>query len=186
MANPFELVILKLESLGFFTFLLPFIIAASVFYGLLRKSQIFGPPEKNVAVNAVVSLSAALMIMAAPVIAGIDIKEQFMTFFAQSMIVTVVMTVGILIAGMIFPPDLSSEVGKRLGGKFMGAFLVAAIIVVVALLFTSGLMTVFFPSGELVGLSEDTVVTVLTIFILLVVVGVIVYATSRGEKSAQR
>lgn len=184
MSTPFEVVILKLQNMGFFTFLLPFVIVSAVLYGLLRKSQIFGPPEKNVAVNAVVSISAAFMVMASPVIAGIDITQDFARFFAQSMIVTVVLMMAILIAGMVFPPDLPKTVGDKLGGRFMGVFLVGGIIVVIALLFTSGLMNVFFPTGEFPGLSDDTVTTIATIFILLVIVGVIVFATSRGEKKS--
>ncbi|MDI6807290.1 MAG: hypothetical protein QMD14_05845, partial [Candidatus Aenigmarchaeota archaeon] len=62
MVSPFEAVVQRLWDLGFFTYILPYILTVAIFYGLLRKSQIFGAPEKNVAVNASVALVASLFV----------------------------------------------------------------------------------------------------------------------------
>jgi len=184
MASPFEFVILKLKDLGFFTFMLPFIIFAAVFYGLLRKSQIFGPPEKNVAVNAVVAIAASFMVWASPVIAGINIEQELARFFTQSMLATFVLMVGILVAGMVFPPNLPEFVGKTLGAKYLGVFLVAGIIIAIAILVTSGLTVAFFPQGVFGGISEDMLIGIATIVGLLIVVGGIVWLTGREEKKS--
>ncbi|MEM5879226.1 MAG: hypothetical protein QXU74_01910 [Candidatus Aenigmatarchaeota archaeon] len=180
MVNPFELVILRLKDMGFFTFLLPFILVSAILYGLLRKSQIFGPPEKNVAVNAVVAIVASFMVWAAPVIAGINIEEQLANFFVQSMIVTVVLMVAVLAAGMFFGPDLPSRL-EKLGSKYLGGFLIGSILIGIALFLTSGLSTVFFPEG-FGEIPEDVVISIATIAILVIVVGVIVVFVSREEK----
>lgn len=182
MVNPFELVILRLRDLGFFTFLLPFILVAAVLYGLLRKSQIFGPPEKNVAVNAVVAIVVSFMVWAAPVIAGINIEQELAKFFVQSMVATFVLMIGILMAGMVFPANLPENLGKTLGGKYLGMLLLAFIIIGVTILVTSGLTTVFFPEGISNILSEDLVIGIATVIGLLVIVGLVVVFTGQEEK----
>jgi len=182
MANPFELVILKLQALGFYGFLLPFILVAAIIYGLLRKSQLFGPPEKNVSINAVVALVASFMVWASPIIAGISIEEHLAKFFVQSMVATLVLMIAILMAGMVLPTDLPKFIGEKFGTKpsYIGVFIVAGIIIGLTLLVTSGLTGVFFPEGIVI--SEDVLVGVGTIIALLIVVGLIVVFTSREGK----
>ena len=179
--NPFELVILRLQELGFFSFLLPFILVAAILYGLFRKSQIFGPPEKNVAVNAVVAIVASFLVFAAPVIAGINIEQELAKFFLQSMIAAVVVMISVLVAGMFFGPDLPSRIQEKLGAKYLGAFLIAGIFVGIALLVTSGLTSVFFPEGFM-EIPEDVLISIGTIAVLLIVIGGIVVFVSREEK----
>ncbi|MEM5773025.1 MAG: hypothetical protein QXL86_02245 [Candidatus Aenigmatarchaeota archaeon] len=181
MVNPFEFMILRLQQLGFFTFLLPFILMAAILYGLLRKSQIFGPPEKNVAVNAVVAIVASFMVLAAPVIAGINIEQELAKFFLQSMIAVIILMVALLAAGMFFGPDLPSRIQDKLGSKFLGGFLVVGILLGLTLLVTSGLTNIFFPEG-LGEIPEDVVISVATLLILAIVVVVIVVFVSREEK----
>ena len=182
MANPFELVILRLSELGFFTFLLPFILVAAILYGLLRKSQIFGPPEKNVAVNAVVAIVASFMVWASPIIAGINIEKELARFFVQSMIATLVLMMAVLAAGMFFGPDLPKTIQDKLGAKYLGGLLVAGILIGLALFVTSGLTSVFFPEGFGEMISEDVIISIATILILVIVIAVIVVFVSREEK----
>jgi hypothetical protein len=184
MVSPFEMVILKLRDLGFFTFLLPFMLVAAIIYGLLRKSQIFGPPEKNVAVNAVVAIVASFMVWAAPVIAGINIEQELAKFFVQSMIASLVLMVAVLLLGVFFPPDLPTQIGNKLGGIYLGLIVAVCLLVGGALLVTSGLTSVFFPEG--VGeIPEDLIISIATIFILVLVVGAIVFIVSREEKKSK-
>jgi preprotein translocase subunit YajC len=181
MANPFELVILKLQELGFFTFLLPFILVAAILYGLLRKSQIFGPPERNVAINAVVAIVASFLVWASPIIAGINIEKELARFFVQSMIATLILMVAVLAAGMFFGPDLPKTIQEKLGAKYLGGLLIAGILIGFSLLVTSGLTSIFFPEGFEI-FSEDVVISIATILILVIVIGVIVVFVSREEK----
>ena len=129
MANPFETVILRLNQLGFFQFLLPFILTSAIFYGALRKSQIFGESERNIAVNAVVALVASLMVWSAPIILGIDIQTKLATFFVQGMSATLVTMVSLIVVGMFAGPNLGSELKEKLGSKYLGLALVLGLIV---------------------------------------------------------
>ena len=86
MTSPFDTAIQKMAELGLFKFLFPFMLTAAVFYGLLRKSQIFGDSEKNVAVNAIVALVAGFMVWSYPIIAGIDITLQLANFFMEGLV----------------------------------------------------------------------------------------------------
>jgi hypothetical protein len=184
MVSPFEIVILRLKDLGFFTFLLPFILVAAILYGLLRKSQIFGPPEKNIAVNAVVALVASFMVWAAPVIAGINIEQELSRFFVQSMSATLALMVAILLVGMFLPPDLPKMFGEKFGGKNAGVFIAGAIVVGIAILVTSGLTTVFFPSGGFAGIPEDVLMMVGVLAMLLIGIILIVWLGG-GRKEAK-
>ena len=58
MSDLFVDVIKKLQDIGAFNFLFPYILTSAIFYGLLRKSQIFGKPDENVAVNGVIAIVA--------------------------------------------------------------------------------------------------------------------------------
>jgi len=187
MTDPFTITILKMQQLGFFKFLLPFIFTSAVFYGLLRKSQIFGPPERNVAVNGVIALSAAFMILAIPITQGIDLETQWANYFVQSASAFLVAMVGIMVAGMVFPQDLPAQLAKTFGSKgaFWAVVLVAGVLVGLIVLFTSGMTSIFFPEGgALGGISEDLLTTVGVIVVLMIVVVVIVVFTTSTPKSS--
>lgn len=174
--NPFDTAILKMHELGVFQFVMPFMLSSAIFYGLIRKSQIFGPPEKNVAVNAVVALVASFMVWAAPIIAGIDITTQLVSFFTQGMTATLVILVGLMIASMFFPPNLSEQLSKAFGekGRVWGIIIVAALLVGGGVLFSSGLISVFFPEGVRIALSSDIFITVAILLLLVITVLVII------------
>ncbi len=146
--NPFELTIKKLHELGFFQFFLPFILTATIFYGLLRKSKIFGEPKENVVVNGMVALIAAFMVWASPIILGVNIEMQLAAFFLHGMLATLVMIVGLIIVSLFAPPDLPkhlTDVFKT--SRFWAVVLVAGILIAGSLIFTSGLLNIFIPSA---------------------------------------
>jgi len=172
MASPFETVILKLGDLGFFQFLLPFLLTAAIFYGLLRKTRVFGEPQQNVVVNAIVALVAGFMVWAYPIIAGVDIQTQFSTFIFQSTLAMFAIIVGLLIAGMFFPEDISKKVGEIVkGGKGLGIIIVSALLIILGIVFSSGLGALLLPAGFTFGgggigfgaLDQTTLLTAVTI-----------------------
>jgi len=191
MVSPIETVIIRLSGLGFFKFLIPFILAAAVFYGLLRRSQIFGPPEKNVAVNGVVAMMIAFMIMASPIIAGVDFEQEMMKFFLQSAIASLIIILGLSAVGVLFPEGLAKSFGTyvKSGGAFIG-IVIAGILGFTALLITSGLMNVFFPQDILSGaagtiLSPDVILTA-AFFILAAVVIIAITGIGGGKGAPEK
>lgn len=174
--DPFTLTIQKLYDLGFFRFLLPFMLTSAVFYGLLRKSQLFGPADKNIAVNAIVALTAAFMVWSYPVIAGVDVQKYFAQFFMQATIISVVIIVGLLLCSMVLPPDLPAQLKEKLGGRSYGIILIAFVILGFALLLSSGLLNVFFPTTAIQtgAISSDVLITVGVVIALAIAVIAIV------------
>jgi hypothetical protein len=179
--DPFAMTVLKLKDMGFFHLLL-YILSSAVFYGLLRKTQIFGPAERNIAVNATVSFVAAFMVLAVPILRGVDIVGQFEMFFVQSLIAILIMMVGVMLAGMVFPPDLPGHLAKVFGkGGFWSIILVGGIIVGFIILVTSGMTNIFFPVG-IPGMPEDILITVGVIIVLAITVVLISALGGRGKK----
>jgi len=114
MTSPMEVVIKNLQEIGAFQFLFPFMLTAAVFYGLLRRSKIFGEPEKNVGVNAVVALIAAFMVWSYPVLTGVNVEVMLAKFFFQGIIATLVIIVGLLIVTTFLPGSLGEFLGEKL------------------------------------------------------------------------
>jgi hypothetical protein len=189
--TPFELAILKMKDLGIFQFFLPFMLSSAIFYGLLRKSQIFGKPEDNISVNAIVALVASFMVWAYPILVGVDIQTQLATFFMQGISAMLVILVGLLITSMFLPPNLADQFGKIFGlttgkpGRIWTIIIIAAVMIGGAILLTSGLINVFFPAGTGgiggLSLSTDTVITLGILILLGITVAVIAF-TGREEK----
>jgi MFS family permease len=189
MANPFETVILNMRQTGMFQFLLPFMLSSAIFYGLLRKSQIFGDPQRSVTINAVVALVAAFMVWASPILLGINIETMLAAFFLQGVSATLVILVGLIIVSMFFPPDLATQIGKALNTKTaVGGLLIFGILIAVAVLFSSGLINIFIPkdltAGLGAGLSGDVIMSIVMVALLLGTVLVIVWGGGGEKKSS--
>ena len=183
MASPFEIVILKLRDLGAFQFLFPFILTAAVFYGLLRKSQLFGPPEKNVTVNGTVALVAAFLVWAYPILSGVNVETQLATFAFNGTIAILVVMIGLMIVGMFLPPDLPAKLGEKLGNKAIGAILIFGIIVGIAIFFSSGLSSIFMPSISIGAISTDTLLAIIVLIILVATIIVLAIPWGKEEKA---
>lgn len=166
MVSPFETIIQRLWDLGFFTYFLPYMLTSAIFYGLLRKSQIFGPPERNVAVNAAVALSAALFVWASPIILGVNPGEFLARFFVQGMVATLVVIVSILSISAFFGPNFAESFAKLVGGKPTAIFVALGIIIGIAIFFSSGVVSVFYPSGMYV--PADVLTTVVTVILFVI------------------
>ncbi len=168
--NPFEMTIKKLQELGFFQFFLPFILTATVFYGLLRKSKIFGEPKENVIVNGVVSLTAAFMVWASPILLGINIETQLATFFLYSMIGILVVSVCLLLISLVCPPDLPKHLADTFKtGRFWMVVLVGGILVGL-IIFVSAFLNIFFPSFGAQQISWDWVIGLGVFAVMIIIV----------------
>lgn len=172
MANPFETVILNMRNTGMFQFMLPFMLSSAIFYGLLRKSQIFGDPQRSVTVNAVVALVASFMVWAAPILLGIDIETKLASFFLQGISVMLVVMVGLMIVGMVAPPDLPSHFKTvfEKNTKVWMAILIGGILTGIIVAVSSGFMNIYFPTGGIGGglqLSQDTINALIVVFLMI-------------------
>jgi len=178
MTDPFTTTITKLRGTGFFEFLLPFMFSAAVFYGLLRKSQIFGSPDRNVGVNAIVALVAAFMVWAYPVLVGVSYVESFASFFVQATSAMLVIMVGLLISSMFFEEGLTKFISEKLKtGRGLSIVLVSSILIGGGIVFTSGMINVFFPGGGLgggLGIPEDVIMSLGVLLVLVITVLAIV------------
>ncbi len=178
----FEDAILQLQSLGFFKFFLPFILTAAIFYGGLRRAKLFGEPETNVAVNAIVAFAISLFVWAAPIILGVDIESKLSAFFVQGFSVTLVVLVALVIAGMFFPPDLAKSLGEKMKAPFWGAVVIVSLLIGVVILVSSGLGTILFPGLDNFGdmFSSNTFISI--VIILLVIGSIFMIVRSDGSE----
>ena len=188
MANVFNIVITKMQETGILS-LLPFLLSFAIFYGLLRKSQIFGEPERNTVVNAIVSFVAALLVWSYPILAGVNLEKAMSTFFVQGMMATLTVMFGLLITGMFLPSNLGEQLAKAFnlsskGGKFGAVIIVFGVLIGLGIFISSGFINVFFPSGGVLsGISSDTMITIVTVIILAVTVIVIAGIGGGGGES---
>ncbi|OGI15973.1 hypothetical protein A3K63_01315 [Candidatus Micrarchaeota archaeon RBG_16_49_10] len=184
MVDIFAQVIFALEELGFFNFFLPFLLTSAIFYGLLRKSRVFGEEQKNIAVNAVVALVAALMVWGYPIIAGFDIQSELSRFFTHAMFVTITLLVGLLLTSMILPADLPKQIQSLLKGSTAGAILIVGVIVAVVLFITSGFLKLIF-GPLIVNLSPNVLYTIGGILLLFLPL-LFIFGGGGSEKPAEK
>ncbi|MEM5811502.1 MAG: hypothetical protein QW641_00990 [Candidatus Aenigmatarchaeota archaeon] len=177
--TPIEIAIRNLEAIGFFQFILPYMITSAIFYGLLRKSQLFGDPDRNVVVNAIIALSAALLVWASPILLGITNFEKMLSLFImQGLSIMFVFIIGILIMSMFIGPNLPEKFAELIGNRktaFYFSLAIIGILIGVGLLFTSGLTSILFPRGVIFGEIPEEVITTIIVFIFIIAV-VLIFA----------
>ena len=185
MASPFEIVIGRLRDIGAFQFLFPFILTAAIFYGLLRRSQIFGPPERNVAVNAVVALVAAFMVWAYPVLIGVNIEKQLSQFFFSGIVVLLTVMVGLLVSGMFLKKSLGEVIEEKFKGNMFVSLLILGGLLTIGIVISSGLLDVFFPQTVVGAIPQDVILTIIVVVLLAVtVLGIAALGRSGEEKKS--
>lgn len=184
MANPFEVAILRLSELGFFTFVLPFMLMSAIFYGALRKSRVFGESDKNVVVNGVISLVASFMVLASPIVLGINYERQLSAFFAQTLLAFITFLVALALAGIFLPEDLPKHLSEKIKGpSAVSALIVFALLIGFAILSSSGLLGVFLPEATIQTLPSGVLETFVVLALLLGTILVIIFA-SGGKKAS--
>ena len=177
MANPFQLIAEKLQELGIIGFFLPWLITATIFWGLLRKSKIF---ESSV-VNAILSLSASFFVFSYLYTgATFDIGTALATFVTQATVIIIVFLFSLIGASMFYP-----KFGDVLTEKFKGTMVWVFIgLFMGALFFTSGLYVVLnnIPTP---GIQSD-VYTLVIILVALIVGMLILVGVSRGMSGGEK
>lgn len=183
MASPFEAVAQKLLELGFYDYLIPFILTSAIFYALLKRTKILG---ESPVINGVISISIGFLMFILPAIFGVSLAFPFTRFFGGATVWILVFVVGFLLAGLFYP-----DLGKMLGEAFTRrTSLYVMLVIALSLFITSGFITVFTsvwsPSrsgtpggGQTTGIPTDLII--LTVGIILFIVFLIIAgAITRG------
>ena len=116
MVNPFQRVAEKLGELGFYSFLLPWLVTSAVLWGLLSKSKLFG--ENAVAINSVLSISISFFIWGFLIFSGSDIGMALSRFFTQMTLVAIGFTL-MLLVGSLFFPDFQQTLEDKIPSSVM-------------------------------------------------------------------
>jgi hypothetical protein len=163
----FEQAINALIELGFYKFLLPFILIAAIIFALLRKTQVFG---ESPLIGGIISISIAFFIFGLPVLSGANIVKPLTSFFGQISVIILIIAFGLLISGL-FVPNLMGKMGEWMTG---GGFVWWMIVIVVIIALTSGLFFfVISPIGEAVG-GAGKVVLVIFLLILFMIMAALI------------
>jgi len=171
MASPFELIAENLQELGVIGFFLPWLITATIFWGLLRKSKIF---ESSV-VNAIISLSASFFVFSYLYTgASFDVGTALANFVTQATVIIIVFLFSLIGASMFYP-----KFGDVLTEKFKGTMIWIFISIFMgALFFTSGLYVVL-NNIPVAGVQSD-VYTLIIILVALIIGMLILVGVSRS------
>jgi len=167
MPNYFEIFASKLDELGVFTYLLPFILISAMTYAL--KSKIL---SDSPFINGVVSLSMTFMVVFGfPIATGFSIAPPLSTFFMQVSVFMLVFIIGTMIAS-IFYPNMSEWLPTVFKSRGM---LMNLLGVSIALFVTSGLVGVFTTGlgaggGETPSAPRDVILIASGLVIFIVVI----------------
>jgi uncharacterized membrane protein YjfL (UPF0719 family) len=174
MTDFFTITIQWLESIGFFKFFLPYILTAAIFYGLLRKSKIFGEKRESIVINATISFSAALFVAASPILVGIDLSKPMSQILTFSLLVFLVVLVLIFVPLTIWQDQFLRKISEnRLAAIGMIIF-----IIVVAVLLA---IFIFFPIFPSIYFSEENITSLVALAIFFIILLVVVSPFS-GKK----
>lgn len=175
MPDIFRPIAEKLIDLGILGFLLPWLITAAIFWGLLKKSKLFD----SAIINAIIALSASFFLWGF-LVGGtaIDLGKPLAVFMAQGTILIIILIFG-LIAASTFYPDLNKTLGETFKTRSAMFVLIAAFFI---LFFTSGLYKVFMPENPFTGQAAD-VYTLIAILVALIIGLFILVGVQSSKKS---
>ncbi len=108
--------LLRLEQLGFFAYLLPFLIIFALVFGILTRMKIF---EDNRAINAVIALSVGLMALQFGFVSNF-----FSEIFPRLGIALSILLAAIVLLGLFIDPEQRWQTTVLLGGSLFALFYV--------------------------------------------------------------
>ncbi len=162
--SPIEIMLGNMNRLGFFEFLMPWILFLAIIFAILKKSEVFG---EEISVNAVIAAVVSFFIINyTPV--GMTLGTFFTTLFGLAAVIIAGLLVGILFIGMagIKPEELLGKANKTAIAVLLGFLALIAFISV-------GGMSFFNIDSDLV----------ITLFMLLLMLFAIMFiANSGGDK----
>jgi hypothetical protein len=182
--TPFEAVVQKLVSLGFYDFFFPFLITSAILFALLRKSKVLG--ESNV-MNGVVAISVGMLIFGFPVLTGVTYGTELSVFFVQVTIFVLIL-VGAVIMASVFYPDIMKVAFEQFKSR---SFLYYMLAIGIGIFVISGLVGTFINIGnpaitgeepEVPGPPNDIVIIIaaLIIFMILIIIAASVFGMGKS------
>ncbi len=149
MANPFEILVMNLNQLGIFGFLLPWVLMFAITFGALMKSKVFGEDKR---IMGVISLTVAFFVVG---FGGPAFGQFFVGLFgAASMVLAAILVI------VLFVTMSGGDMSKLMESKAL-----------VALIGGISLIIVFTLAGGTVFLSND----VIAMLFIVVIMGIAVY-----------
>lgn len=170
MVNVFQLAVERLVELGFYDFLLPFVLFTTVMYAVLHKTKMLG---ESIIVQGIISVTAGLLVFGIPVILGLNITQALTAFVTQSVIIVIVLVFA-FIAASFFYPNISEKLGevfKPPGPAGTWVWIMIALAVAFGLFSVSGKVirgwfSASKASGDFLGLT----ITIIIAFVVLLIV----------------
>ncbi len=152
-----------LKSLGFYDFVLPWLLAFSIVFGILDKAGIFGGQGKNKGVEAIISLVFAFYVTFFTPYPGF-LSRFFSNLFGGSILVLSGVLVSLLFIGIfgLQPSTMVSGIGQKM--LLILAIIVAAILFLNAAGWATGL-------GGFGGINATEWIT-LVIFLVLIALAI--------------
>ena len=162
--SPIEIMLGNMNRLGFFEFLLPWILFLAIIFAILKKSEVFG---EEISVNAVIAAVVSFFIINyAPAGIAMTLGTFFTTLFGIAAVIIAGLLVGILFLGMagIKPEELLGKANKTAIAVLLGFLALIAFISV-------GGMSFFNIDSDLV----------ITLFMLLLMLFAIMFIANGGS-----
>ncbi len=163
MVNPFQIVAQKLGELGFYDFLLPWLITSAIIWGLLQKSKVFG--ENSIVINSVLSLSISFFVWGFLLSTGLNLVGPLSRFFTWISIMIVVFALALVASSLFYPKFTETLTQTFTGNTWVIVFLVVALI----LFILSGFVGTLTESLPKAGPGKDVIVLVigLAVFVMI-------------------
>jgi tellurite resistance protein TehA-like permease len=169
----FENLIEIAQNYGIFNFLLPFLLTFSIFYGILRKSKIFGSDEKAERINTIIAFVAAFYILIFTP-AGTTLTSFFANFFGWSVIVLLTLFIFGTILFMMYRASGKEKVEAKIPAWILFPI---GIGIVVAIFFLS-MQTQYFEF-----LINETLIAIVVVVIIIAIIAILMYE-KKPAKSA--
>ena len=176
MVNLFRLVAERLAEMGFFNFLLPWMITAAVFWGLLKKSKVF-----NEAVNGVLSLSISFFIWGFLISGiGVEMGTPLSQFFGQMSFI-IIGFVFLLIGGSMFSKDFPKYMEEHMSWVFTTILVIGILVAIGSGIFPVGSIFYNFFHGLTSGPGGELTAIIVALVLFIIIIG-LASTTSQGGK----
>lgn len=169
-----------LKQSGVFEVYLPFLLTFSIFYGLLKKMNLFGE-NSNKITTVVAGVAAAYVMIFSP--AAIPISQFFATFFTQASVALVVLLVFIMVVGLLLSAPFLEPKGINLG-KLAPWVVLVALLIIIGMFFSSGGAALFarvLPPG--IKISGQDIALVILVLLTVGAIALLASGGGIGERS---